>query len=167
MQVLYIHGEKEFMALSFPSNNAHLHFAFSCSPYIVHWLYIVHKVKCTGWEDVQCKMHRLRGCSMLMCTGWSECSVHWLEGNRLSSGRSRSRQGRGGRPQLGRGRLTESFGAIGPQFFCLHMFGLFWETIFPTHNWEYEELDRGMEGQFKVGQYMHSYFIQPFGGKCL
>ena len=130
-------------------------------------------------QCAQCKMHWLRIFTMYNAPveRMYYANVHWLirvqcalVGGKpafqwsieVSAG-----EGGKGRPQLGRGRLTESFGAIGPQFFCLHMFGLFWETIFPTHNWEYEELDRGMEGQFKVGQYMHSYFIQPFGGKCL
>ena len=165
MQVLYIHGEKEFMALSFPSNNAHLHFTFSCSPYILHWLFNVHNVKCTGWEDVQCKNAPVeRRCSMPMCTGWSECSVHWLEGNRLSSGRSRSRQGRegrGGRSWGGAGLPTVSGQSV-LSFFAFLSFDFFRETIFPTHNWEYEELDRGMEGQFEVGQYTHSYWGQSF-----
>ena len=166
MQLLCIHGEKEFMALCFPSNNAHLHFTFSCSPYIVDWLFNVHNVKCTGWEYLQCTMHRLKECTMPMCTGWSECSVHWLEGNRLSSGRSRSRQGRegrGGRSWGGAGLPTVSGQSV-LSFFALLSLGFFRRQYSQliTQNMNNEQLDRGMEGQFDVGQYTHSYWGQAF-----
>ena len=165
MQVLYIHGEKEFMALSFPSNNAHLHFTFSCSPYIVDWLFNVHNVKCTGWEDVQCKMHRLRGdvlcqCALVdqsaVCTGWRETGFPVVD-------RGLGRGGREGEAAVGEGPAYREFrGNRSSVFLPSYLWTFFSETIFPTHNWEYEELDRGMGGQFEVGQYTHSYWGQAF-----
>ena len=90
--------------------------------------------------------------------------MHWLEGNRLSSGRSRSRQGRegrGGRSWGGAG-LPRVSGQSVLSFFAFLSFSFFRETIFPTNDSEYEQLDRGMEGQFEVDQYTHSYWGQSF-----
>ena len=88
-------------------------------------------------QCAQCKMHWLRIFTMYNAPveRMYYANVHWLIRVQcaLVGGKPAfqwsievsAEEGGKGRPQLGRGRLTESFGASGPQFFCLHMFGLF------------------------------------------
>ena len=80
-------------------------------------------------------------------------------------------EGGKGRPQLGRGRLTDSFGAIGPQFFCLPIFGFFRRQYFQliTDNMnslteERRDSLRWASIRIVIGVKL---FIQPFWGKCL
>ena len=61
-------------------------------------------------------------------------------------------EGGKGRPQLGRGRLTDSFGASRPQFLPSSVSTLFFGDNTPTDNSEYEQPDKGMDGKFEVGQ---------------
>ena len=80
--------------------------------------------------------------------------MHWLEGNRLSSGRSRSRQGRegrGGRSWGGAGLPTVSGQAV-LSFLPSSVSTLFFGDNTPTDNSEYEQPDKGMDGKFEVGQ---------------
>ena len=81
-------------------------------------------------------------------------------------------EGGKGRPQLGRGRLTDSFGAIGPQFFLPSYLSTFFRRQYfqlITENMkslteEWEDSLRWASISIVIGV---KPFIQPFGGKCL